>query len=961
MFYKIIRKKRDQWLASGNCPVKALLQYMLSVGFMRDAQTDAIKTYLFLKIVGRNRPLAELVSRGFFNTLQLDELEISTRVRQYLADNPAAAALYEYASTTDNSGKIFAPKIVETIKKSPESIDYAAFFRKMFYNVSYTDYLFSLPMGAGKTYLMAAFIYLDLYFAKNEPDNPVFAHNFIIFAPSGLKSSVIPSLRTIQNFDPSRIIPEPAASALKRELIFEVLDQNKTASKSNKTKNPNVQKIAVHQPLKDLFGLVAVTNAEKVILDRVDIDEKEGTPVLIERTEQEADLMANELRSLIGTLPGLAVFIDEVHHAATDDKKLRAVVNHWMESHQLNSVIGFSGTPYLQKAEKIEVAENLTIANPEIANIVYYYPLADGIGNFLKKPTVKIADGMDRLQIVENGIREFFAQFKDTVYPDGTCAKLGIYCGDIETLELQIYPLAERLANEFGLNPAEAILRFHRGNKDYPMPEDAELRFASLDKSISKDRIVLLVQIGKEGWDCRSLTGIILSQEGDCPTNMVLQTSCRCLRQVRRGVPEPALIYLNKGNADILNTQLVQQHHISLQEFQSGSSIPTVELKRYDRTAFLKLPKLDFFQLRVQYLTQIITEERNIKSELVQAVNEDMRKVTLTHIAETKDSLKIIETNADFRESGTDHADFNCWLYEIVKQGFNAVSMDTLKPYESILHSLFQKITYQKDGYRYFTSQYDRAEVNANIRKAFYVKRDFEIKEELVPENASLLKVDAFAPSVLTAQEERFIPKQEMVEKIVQDDAGKLKIDAEKQKIIDQLIAIGQTKMADQLKAEYSSHPAKDKTFHYLPYKTDSSFERIFLDEVLTLAEVKKFGLEVYYNGDGDLTEFRIRCFKKAGRHWQSIGLYTPDFLILQRKDGKIHKAIIVETKGALYARDPNFKDRRDFMETAFIQKNNEAFGYRRFEYLYLEDSLSDKERIGRTSEAISEFFQANP
>ncbi len=37
---------------------------------------------------------------------------------------------------------------------------------------------------------MAAFIYLELYFACNEPENPAFAHNFIIFAPSGLKSSV---------------------------------------------------------------------------------------------------------------------------------------------------------------------------------------------------------------------------------------------------------------------------------------------------------------------------------------------------------------------------------------------------------------------------------------------------------------------------------------------------------------------------------------------------------------------------------------------------------------------------------------------------------------------------------------------------------------------------------------------------------------------------------------------------
>ena len=124
-------------------------------------------------------------------------------------------------------------------------------------------------MGAGKTYLMAAFIYLDLYFAMNEPNNKAFAHNYIIFAPSGLKSSVVPSLKTIQRFNPAWIIPEPAASEIKRIISFEVLDQNKTAKKSTKTNNPNVQKIANHQPLSELFGLVAVTNAEKVILDRI--------------------------------------------------------------------------------------------------------------------------------------------------------------------------------------------------------------------------------------------------------------------------------------------------------------------------------------------------------------------------------------------------------------------------------------------------------------------------------------------------------------------------------------------------------------------------------------------------------------------------------------------------------------------------------------------------------------------
>ena len=72
---------------------------------------------------------------------------------------------------------------------------------------------------------------------------------------------------------------------IKRKLIFEVLDENKTAKKSNKTKNPNAQKIANHQPFKDLFGLVAVTNAEKVILDR--IQEKNGQISFFDESDDE--------------------------------------------------------------------------------------------------------------------------------------------------------------------------------------------------------------------------------------------------------------------------------------------------------------------------------------------------------------------------------------------------------------------------------------------------------------------------------------------------------------------------------------------------------------------------------------------------------------------------------------------------------------------------------------------------
>lgn len=951
----MIQKKRDVWFASDNCTVNDLIEYIVQKGQMRDAQIDAIKTYLFLKIGCENQPLHILFANGKFNNIDLNDIELKTSIKDYLKNNAAAAALFEYASLTDDSGTVLSPKVIDKIKNNPESIDYLDIFKNAFYNIDYTDYLFSLPMGAGKTYLMAAFIYLDLYFAQNEPDNKTFAHNFIIFAPSGLKTSVIPSLRTIQNFNPTWVIPEPAASNLKRKLMFEVLDQNKTAKKSNKTKNPNVQKIAAHQPFEDLFGLVAITNAEKVILDR--IQEKNGQINLFEDSDDEKDRQANELRNLIGKLPQLSIFIDEVHHAATDDKKLRAVVSKWMQNHTVNSVIGFSGTPYLQKSEKIKIVDKLTITNLEISNIVYYYPLVNGIGNFLKKPIIKISTSKNRLEIVEKGVREFLDKYKITIYSDGTCAKLGVYCGSIETLEKQIYPLVQRITGEYGLNSSEAILKFHGGNKQYTIPVDSELQFSSLDKAFSKVRIILLVQIGKEGWNCKSLTGIILSQEGDCPTNMVLQTSCRCLRQVQKGMLETALIYLNESNAEKLNLQLEQQHHISIKEFENGyNRVPTI-VKRYDRTKYLKLPKVEFYQFKVNYQTLVIDNSLNTKEDIKLSVK-SAEKTDIVKEAEVKTGLSVINIETTLEEKGTEIANFNIWLYDISKQSFGFVSIKKLQEYTELLTTIFDKITYKKDGITYFSSKYHTNEINANIRKAFYEKRYFNAVEELIPEKACLLKVDNFKAEIQTTNIDDFYPDKATVERVLLDDKGKLKPDAKTEQTIKLLKETGNEQMAEQLKAKFISHPMKNKSFHYLPYKTDSDFEQTFLDEVLKLSIIKEKGLEIYYNGDRALTEFKIKCYKKKNTGWNYIGMYTPDFLIIKRKGGLIYKALITETKGKIYSNDPTFKDKQIFMETTFKAKNKEKYGYGRFDYLYLEDTLSDNDRIIKTITAVKKFFE---
>lgn len=973
MFYGIITNKRDQWLSRPDCTALPLIDYIERRGMMRDAQVDAIKTYLYLKIECQNLPLAELFKRGKFNTLThdgIDDMPLSTAARKVFKESPAAVALYEFASLKDEKGKPIADALRKAVMEGPQNIDFDGIFNRIFYGVNYPDYVFSLPMGAGKTYLMAAFIYLDLYFAQQEPDNPAFAHNFMVMVPSGLKTSVIPSLRTIQDFDPSWVIPEPAASQLKRELKFEMLDENKSANKSNRTKNPNVQKIAIHEPLSELFGLVAVTNAEKVILDRIDTCTG-GLFDFHEESADEKDRFANELRNKIGKIPNLSILLDEVHHvasSATDDEaKLRSVVNRWASQGTITTVLGFSGTPYLDKKDKIAVTDAQSVATSEMSNITTYYPLAEGIGNFLKVPKVVKSDSNERTEIVEKGVREFLRLYKDTVYANGTCAKVGIYCGTIETLETVIYPLVTQICADEGLDPAEAVLKFHEGNKQYPAPQTARAEFAMLDRPQSRKRIVLLVQIGKEGWDCKSLTGIILSQEKDCPKNMVLQTSCRCLREVTCASQETALIYMNSENYKYLDEQLQKQQHISIQEFQQGKQLEeTVQLNRYDRTAHLHLPKVEFYQMRVTstgVVEEPVTDETTCE-ELTRAVESThIDNPVVTEWQITNRGLQRTSTIADSGEHGSEEANYNQWLYRIAKDSFGNLTIPQLSRQSDALHAIFDSITYtDAEGVKRFSSHYSIAEVNANIRKAFYEKRILCVQQDLIDTDASLLHINAgtiFSPiEVQKSKVNDYIPERDKVENIVKEDRGEVLVDEKTQAVIDGLMAMGQTEMAEQLRAKFTSEPNKDRSYHYLPYHVDSDFESTFLKEVLTQQCIHEHDLEVYYNGDGQFTEFRIDCFKKnAHGQWKYIGRYTPDFLIVKRQDSRIHKVLIVETKGALYAQDEAFRDRRAFVEGQFLRQNEEKFGYRRFDYLYLEDSLSERERINKTNDIINKFF----
>lgn len=972
MLDELIAGKKKQWLEADACPVKGLLDYMKKQGRLREPQVEAIATYLFLKIAGDNKPLWRLFAENFFTPdLDLARMKLSEATRQFLRKNEAARALYAFSIQKQEDGKPLLPELEGLISDDPAALDYERIIKEIFYQVSYADYLMSLPMGAGKTFLMAAIIYLDLLFARNEPDNPHFAHNFIVLIPSGLKSSIAPSLKTIQDFDPEWVIPNPAAGQIRRELSFEILDEQKSAKSSNRVRNPNVQKVSRCFP--HPYANVFVVNAEKVILDRLD----ERDPELIEQSEDQRDQRANELRNWLGKIPNLSIMIDEVHHAATADIKLRQVVNRWQEGGKIVSVLGFSGTPYLsgqdQKQKQVTVNEEVTIQFPRIANTVYYYPLIQAVRSFLKKPSVKIAPGsQERLALIRSGVEDFQERFSAKRYADGAIAKLAIYCGKIETLEKEVYPF---LTGELNIPEAE-ILRFHRGNKAHPVPPGAELAFRSLDlpaPHASLKRYILLVQVGREGWDCRSLTGVILSQQGDCPRNMVLQTSCRCLRQVDAGAAEEALIWLNDGNAQTLNEQLRQQQRTSIEEINSAASVDEAQVKRHSRMKQLELPALDFYQLRVNY-QDVIKEEVRTEQALQALCDtlEDYRRDIPLIIDTDFEAMEAGELNIrDVDEKGQP-ASFAHWLHDIAKEGFHTISTDQLRHFKEQLQAIFDKITMeQPHGDHCWNESYDRYAIESRIRLAFSPRRELRTSFEVIPDKAELLLVDKLGPVDFN---DKLYPNKADTRRVLQLDKNpeptteeeRQKARQKAQQAIEALKEQGMdTSQIERELEELSDQPSvavaqRDKSFHYLPYNfARSGFELELLRKALSLGNFQDSALEIYYNGEQGLTGFVIQCFQKNGTSWRNIGRYTTDFLIIQRDPDKkaIKKALMVETKGEGYAHDPNFKARKSFVESAFLEQNKKQFGYDKFDFLYLQDTDGIDKNIKKLNGKITKFF----
>ncbi|MDI6781935.1 MAG: DEAD/DEAH box helicase family protein [bacterium] len=750
----------------------------------------------------------------------------------------------------DNHLKNLHKKLVNDPKG--KNIDWNALLDELLHNFDYSNYLYSLPMGAGKTFLMACFIYLDLYFAALFKDDKRFAHNFVVFAPQASKTAILPSLKTIKDFNPEWILPKAEADRLKQLITIEILDSLSSKRKDKlHGNNPNLEKVNRIKQTKD-FGMVFITNAEKVVLERYDgndtiyLDPKSlfYDPLISAETKK-----YNELREALSQIPNIMVILDEVHHTygsiGNGGKKLRQAVNVLNQHGHVNSVIGLSGTPYVKSSIEVE-GENIRLN--QIQDIVYNYPLNIGIGKFLKKPDVRKVS-VQESAFIEQALSDFFKDY-DIDYENGTKSKVVFYCPSIKNLNDDILPVIRKWYQKNRTGKEDEIFRYYsnvdKKNKEYELPKENLAIFNNLDKPYSKKRVILLVAVGTEGWDCRSLTSVVLPRQ-ETTKNFVLQTTCRCLREVMDASKENALIYLSSDNYETLDKELKENYQLSITDL-SGEKEQNIRVQ----VRKPKLGKLKYKQIDIKYkIVKKISPEIKKKLSAFRFANIKTRYAYDRSIISGnigKSGLTGEVAIENIKAGGAILFSYSDFIYSLSGSTYGLISENELYGnYENELTDIYKSIS-QEMEWVLLNPHLELSDVIKIIASSFMDRIEYskeviekETEIELLEWETGNEEIALYSPDGTLY---KFMP-------------GISKKDA-------RIYHRHPEDLIEDFFSNGNNIDPQDISFNYIPYKMDSEFEQNTLAEMLKLAEIKD--LEVYFNGykDEKLQSFWIQTPRQA-------------------------------------------------------------------------------------------------
>ena len=503
--------------------------------FLRKPQFEALEMYVFIK--------------EFMNNAQVHQMfENWSQKKEMFSD----ASYY-----TVTHGQMM---IGET---QTDAQMQAVFKRMKKVSEDYPNYIYALTMGLGKTILMATCIFYEFLLANKYPKDKRFCHNALVFAPD---KTVLQSLKEIMTFDKSLVVPQEYARVLDANIKIHFLEDTGTTLNTLDDSNFNIiisntQKIIVKRKHKEDSSVEKLFKSSSLLGSIYDEDD----------FDNDTDLMFNQRFQKLCRLSQIGVYVDEAHHMF--GKELEKDLRTNAAQTSLRSTINLLADDLTRRGTNVVGCYNYTgtpyVNNQVLPEVVYAYGLKESIVNgYLKEVDVQGFANVKNEEFLASIIKDFWQKYGDKTY-EGLQPKLAIFASRVEEANNEVRPAVERILAELGV-PLSKIL-VNVGDSTITSNDDIR-NFQNLDiegTEGSKKQFIILVEKGREGWNCRSLFGVALFRSPKSKV-FVLQATMRCLRKITEE-QQTASVYLSKENFDTLNDELNKNFNIEIKDLKDSS------------------------------------------------------------------------------------------------------------------------------------------------------------------------------------------------------------------------------------------------------------------------------------------------------------------------------------------------------------------------------------------------------
>lgn len=618
--------------------------------YLRKPQFEALEMYIFVKEFLDNEQMYKIFEDWYEKAGQFSD-------KSYYALDNGQITFYDIKA---NEFK----EIYKLMKKNSEL---------------YSNYIFALTMGLGKTILMAACIFYEFLLANKYPKDKRFCHNALVFAPD---KTVLQSLKEIQTFNKTLVIPPEYARVLDSNIKFHFLDD--TGITLNTLDNSdfniiisNTQKIILKKQHKEPSAsdkLFKLSNT----LNNSPLGDIMGDLYNFEEVENEGELLLNQRFEKLTRLQQLGIYVDEAHHMFGKELEKAVLKNSTKTS--LRNTINELAKSLEQKGTHVVACYNYTgtpyVKNMILPEVVYSYGLNDAISNrYLKAVTIKGYENVKSEEFLRAIITEFWNKYRGNLY-EGLLPKLAIFGANIEEITDEIQPIVEKILSELNIPLSKILINVG----DNSITKDDDIRnFNNLDiagTEGSEKQFILLVNKGREGWNCRSLFGVALFRSPKSRV-FVLQATMRCLRKIT-DIQQTASVYLSKENMEILDNELKQNFRVSLKDINKKSDdnkkivkvrpLPPprkIHLKRIshnytlDEKGYNAPINFELDTINYEKYNTIVYEKKSLRDTVMvkQSTNNDIKsrtqysKLTLTSEIARYLNIKCILVNKILEES----------------------------------------------------------------------------------------------------------------------------------------------------------------------------------------------------------------------------------------------------------------------------------------------------------------------